>query len=133
MATESIIIFDGVCNFCNGAVNFIIKRDSKAVFKFVALQSEAAQQLMLEHLVQEEAVDTFILIKNGQYFVRTNAALEIVKDLDGYWFILRVFKLIPAVVRDFFYDLLAKYRYKLFGKKEHCMVPNKEIRDRFLT
>src|SRR5690554_8066392 len=82
MATEPIIIFDGVCNLCNSAVNFIIKRDSKAVFKFVPLQSKVAQELILRHQVQELGTDTFMLIKNGQCFVRTDAALEVAKDLD---------------------------------------------------
>lgn len=132
MPTKTIIIFDGVCNFCNGAVNFIIKRDCKALFKFVPLQSEIAQELMLKHQVQELGSDTFILIKNGQCFVRTNAALEVAKELDGIWFLFGIFKLVPVFIRDYFYNLLAKNRYKLFGKQEYCMVPNKEIRDRFL-
>lgn len=132
MATEAIIIFDGVCNLCNGAVNFIIKRDSQAVFKFVPLQNKIAQELMFQHQVQELGSDTFILIKNGQYFVRTNAALEVAKDLDGFWCLFRVFKFIPTVMRDYFYNLLAKNRYTLFGKQEQCMVPSKEVRKRFL-
>ena len=132
MATEPIIIFDGVCNLCNSAVNFIIKRDSKAVFKFVPLQSKVAQELMLRHQVQELGTDTFILIKNGQCFVRTNAALEVAKDLDGFCFLFRVFKLVPTVIRDYFYNLLAKKRYSLFGNQEQCMVPSNEVRKRFL-
>lgn len=132
MATEQIIIFDGVCNFCNGAVNFIIKRDAKAVFKFAPLQTEIAQRLMLEYQIKEETSDTFVLIKDGRYFVRTDAALEIIKDLGRLWFVLQIFKIVPVVVRDYFYNLLAKNRYKLFGKQEHCMMPSKEVRDRFL-
>ncbi len=133
MKDHHIIIFDGVCNFCNGAVNFIIERDSRDAFKFAPMQSEIAQQLILKHQTHEAGHDTFILIKNGNCFVRTNAALEITKDLDGFWFILRVFKIVPSVIRDFFYKTFARNRYTLFGKRAMCMVPTKEVRDRFLT
>jgi len=134
MEGHQIIIFDGVCNFCNGAVNFIIKRDSKGVFKFAPMQSEIAQELLLKHQARAEVGDdTFILIKNGQCFERTNAALEITKDLEGLWFIFRAFKIVPSVVRDYFYRVLARNRYKLFGKRAACMMPTKEVRDRFLT
>ena len=133
MEDHQIIIFDGVCNFCNGAVNFIIKRDSQGVFKFAPMQSEIAQELISKHDVHEVGYDTFLLIKNEQCFVRTNAALEITKDLDGLWFTFRVFKIIPSVIRDYFYRLFARNRYNLFGKRAACMVPSKEVRDRFLT
>ncbi|AZZ98500.1 DCC1-like thiol-disulfide oxidoreductase family protein [Pseudoalteromonas sp. R3] len=133
MEDHQIIIFDGICNFCNGAVNFIIERDSKGVFKFAPMQSEIAQELIAKHQIQEVGYDTFLLIKNEQCFVRTNAALEITKDLDGFWFMFRVFKIVPSVIRDFFYRLFARNRYNLFGKRSVCMVPSKEVRDRFLT
>jgi len=87
MEESQIVIFDGICNFCNGAVNFIIKRDSKAVFKFTPTQSKIAQDLLLKHQVPEVGYDSFVLIKNGQSFLRTNAAFEITKNLDGFWFI----------------------------------------------
>jgi predicted DCC family thiol-disulfide oxidoreductase YuxK len=96
------------------------------------MQSEMAQQLLSEHPTQKRESDTFILIKNGQCFERTNAALEITKDLDGLWFILRAFKIVPSIVRDYFYKMLARNRYRLFGKRATCMVPTKEVRDRFL-
>jgi predicted DCC family thiol-disulfide oxidoreductase YuxK len=132
MEDSQIVIFDGICNFCNGAVNFIIKRDSKAVFKFTPTQSKIAQDLLLRHQVPEVGYDAFVLIKNGQSFLRTNAAFEITKDLDGFWFI-GAFKIVPAVVRDYFYRILARNRYTLFGKRATCMMPKKEVRDRFLT
>ena len=133
MEEDQIIIFDGVCNFCNGAVNFIIKRDSQGIFKFAPMQSEIAQELILKHQVNGVSDDSFLLIKNGQCFLRTNAALEITKDLDGFWFLFRAFKLVPAGIRDYFYRLLARNRYKLFGKRSACMVPSKAVRDRFLS
>lgn len=133
MESHQIIIFDGVCNLCNGAVNFIIKRDARGVFKFAPMQSEIAQKLMLQYQVQELSNDSFLLIKNGQCFLRTNAALEITKELDGFWFMFRSFKILPAVIRDYFYRLLARNRYRLFGKQDTCRLPTKEERDRFLT
>ncbi len=132
MDDHQIIIFDGICNFCNGAVNFIIKRDSRGVFKFAPMQSEIAQEL-LKHQAHDVGNDTFILIKNGQCFQRTDAALEITRDLDGLWFILKAFKIVPSFVIDYFYRVFARNRYKLFGKRVTCMIPTKEVRDRFLT
>ena len=132
MENHQIIIYDGLCNFCNGAVNFIIKRDSKHIFKFAPMQSDIAQDLILKYQIQEVGYDTLILIKNGKCYVRTNAALEITKDLDGFWFILSIFKIIPSSVRDYFYRLFARNRYQLFGKQTTCIVPSKEVRDRFL-
>jgi predicted DCC family thiol-disulfide oxidoreductase YuxK len=133
MDYNQIIIFDGICNFCNGAVNFIIRRDSRAAFKFAPIQSKEAQELLQKYQIPEAGYDSFVLIKNGQPFLRTNAALEITKDLDGFWFMFRAFKIVPAVVRDYFYRILARNRYTLFGKRAACMMPKKEVRDRFLT
>ena len=132
MEKHQIIIFDGVCNFCNGAVNFIIKRDTQAVFKFAPMQSEIAQQLMAKHGIQGLSEDSFVLFKSGQCFVRTNAALEITQHLGGLWFLLKVFKFVPPVIRDYFYRLLARNRYRLFGLQNQCMIPTQEVRDRFL-
>lgn len=133
MEEHHIIIFDGVCNFCNGAVNFIIKRDSKSIFKFAPMQSEIAQELISRYQIYEVGYDTFLLIKNDRCYLRTNAALEITKDLDGFWFMFRAFKIVPSIIRDYFYRLFARNRYKLFGKRTVCTVPSKEVRDRFLT
>ncbi len=133
MESHQIIIFDGICNFCNGAVNFIIKRDSKGVFKFAPMQSEVAQELMANYQVHEVGYETFLLIRDDECFLRTNAAFEIIKYLDGFWFIFRALKIVPSSIRDYFYRLLARNRYKLFGKRTTCMVPSKEVRDRFLT
>ena len=132
MKDNQIVIFDGICNFCNGAVNFIIKRDSKAAFEFAPTQSKIAQELLSKYHIPEAGYDSFVLIKNGQPFLRTNAALEITKDLDGFWFVFRAFKIVPAAVRDYFYRILARNRYTLFGKRAACTVPKKEMRDRFL-
>lgn len=126
------IIFDGVCNFCNSSVNFIIARDPEGKFCFAPMQGEAAQAVMTQHGVENPELDTFLLIKHGKLYQRTGAALEIAKDLTGYWKYCRIFLIVPAPLRDMFYRLLAKNRYRLFGVREACMVPTPEVRQRFL-
>lgn len=132
MDSRNIVIFDGVCNFCNGSVNFIIKRDPEGVFAFTPMQSDLAKELMEKHQIFNVGIDTFLLIKDGQCFIFSSAALEIAKDLTGFWYLFNILKLIPAPVRDFFYKLFARNRYNLFGRKEHCMVPTTAIRSRFV-
>jgi len=128
---EPIILFDGVCNFCNGMVNFIIARDPKAYFRFAPLQSETGQRMRLRFGVDEN-VDSIILIEDESAYVFSTAALRIVKALGGLWRLLYVFIIVPTPIRDFFYRLFARNRYWLFGKKSVCMVPTPDIRARFL-
>ncbi len=132
MNNSYIVIFDGVCNFCNGAVNFIIKRDPESRFVFTPMQSELAKELMLKYQVENAGNDTVLLIKHGQCFMFSSAALEITKDLSGFWFIFLVFKIVPAKIRDFFYKVLARNRYNLFGRKARCMVPASDVKSRFI-
>ena len=129
---QPIIIFDGVCNLCNQAVNFIIRRDDNAIFLFTPMQSQYAQNLLKQHHLDNFDGDSVLLIKAGACYLRTNAALEIAKDLDGLWFMFNILKIIPSAVRDFFYNLLAHNRYRLFGQRNHCMVPTDEVRKRFI-
>ena len=126
------MIFDGVCNFCNGAANFIIKRDPEGLFAFTPMQSDLAHELMEQHQIPKLDIDTFALIKNGRYFVFSDAALEIAKDLTGFWYLFRIFKLLPSSFRDFFYKMFARNRYALFGKQETCMIPSEKVRSRFI-
>ena len=128
---EPIILFDGVCNFCNGMVNFIIVRDPNAYFKFAPLQSETGQRMRSRFGV-DERVDSIILIENESAYIFSTAALRIVKGLGGVWRLLYVFIIVPAPIRDLFYRLFARNRYWLFGKKSVCMVPTPDIRARFL-
>ena len=132
MDNRHIVIFDGLCNLCNGAVNFIIKRDPKAIFVFTPIQSDLADKLMRDHQIISAEIDTFLLIKNGKAHIRTDAALEITKDLSGLWFLFRVFRIIPPSLRDILYRLIAKNRYKHFGKRDECMIPTQELRERFI-
>lgn len=132
MDNRHIVIFDGLCNLCNGAVNFIIKRDPNAIFVFTPIQSDLADKLMRDHQIISAEIDTFLLIKNGKAHIRTDAALEITKDLSGLWFLFRVFRIIPPSLRDILYRLIAKNRYKLLGKRDECMIPTQELRERFI-
>ena len=132
MKNRYIVIFDGICNFCNGSVNFIIKRDPKGVFSFAPMQSEIAQELMQKHKIEKEELDTFLLFKNGSVYDRSDAALEITRNLTGFWHLFQIFKILPKANRDGLYNLFARNRYALFGKRDSCMIPTPEIRKRFI-
>ncbi|MBQ4862407.1 DUF393 domain-containing protein [Pseudoalteromonas sp. MMG013] len=132
MSTPHIIIFDGVCNFCNRSINFIIKRDHTNKFVFAPMQSPAAQKLIADYSAENVGVDTFLLIKNGQCFYRTNAAIEIAQDLCGGWPLVRVFKVLPRPIRDYFYRFFARNRYHIFGKTHACMLPTQALKNKFL-
>jgi len=133
MDNRHIVIFDGVCNFCNGSVKFIVGRDPEGVFAFTPIQSELAKKLMQDHQLNTIEIDTFVLIKNGKAHVRSDAALEITKNLSGMWYLFNVFRILPSPVRGFFYSLFARNRYKLFGKRDQCMIPDDDLRTRFLS
>jgi predicted DCC family thiol-disulfide oxidoreductase YuxK len=129
--TNPIILFDGVCNFCNSSVNFVIAHDKKAHFKFAPLQSEIGKGFVEKFELNE--VDSIILVEDGKAFTHSTAALKFIKHLDGIWSWAYIFIIIPRPIRDFFYKLFAANRYRLFGKKEVCMMPTPEIRARFLV
>ncbi len=133
MEDEPIILFDGVCNFCNGAVNFIIRQDKKGVFKFASLQSNKGQELAEKYGLPKTNFDSFILIENGKVYKRSTAGLKLYNKLPWYWKWTQVFWIIPKFLRDAVYDFVAKNRYKWFGKKETCMIPTPEVRSRFLS
>lgn len=128
---KQIILFDGTCNFCNFWVNFVIKRDKKDEFRFASLQSEIGKKIKLQYQITDE-IDSVVLIKNNRAYIRSNAALEITKNLKGLWFLLYSFKIIPSVIRNVVYDFVARSRYKWFGKSD-CELPQKlEDKSRFL-
>lgn len=130
--THKIILFDGVCNLCNGSVTFVIKRDSKNRFKYAALQSEAGQALIQKHHIDTEKTDSIILIDNDKAYIKSTAALRIAKNLSGGWPLLYVFIIVPTFLRNWVYDWVARNRYTWFGKKESCMIPTPELKDKFL-
>ena len=127
-----IILFDGVCNLCNGSVQFIINRDKKRRFRFASLQSEFGQQQLKEIGLDPNQLHTIIFIKGKSFYNRSNAALEIARYLDGIWPVLYGFKIIPTFLRDAVYNLVAKNRYEVFGKKDACRLPTPELRYRFI-
>ncbi|MBU8729177.1 thiol-disulfide oxidoreductase DCC family protein [Cytobacillus firmus] len=128
---ERIILFDGECNFCDQSVQFIIKRDPRGHFKFAALQSYSGKELLNKHNAPPDK-DSFVLIEDNNCYYKSSAALRVCKNLEGAWKIPYVLLVIPKPIRDFFYGLIAKNRYKWFGKKESCMLPSPEERKRFL-
>ncbi|KQC29042.1 thiol-disulfide oxidoreductase DCC family protein [Flagellimonas eckloniae] len=130
---KKIILFDGVCNLCNGAIQFIIKHDKKDMFRYAALQSEIGERLIAERSIDTTKVDSIILIEPGvAYFTKSDAALHIAMDFGGLWKALAIFTWIPATFRDTIYDLVARNRYKWFGKKDQCMIPTPELQAKFL-
>lgn len=129
---RNLVVYDGVCNFCNSAVNFIIQRDPQKKFVFTPMQSQLANAVMRQHRLDSQGIDTLLLVKNGQCLVFSSAALEIAKDLSGHWYLFNVFRLVPAPIRDFIYKLFARHRYTLFGRQAECVLPSTEVRERFL-
>lgn len=128
---QRIVLFDGVCNFCNGSVNFLIERDREDKFRFATLQSPAGRALK-EHFNIGDDVDSVVLIEGDVAYTHSEAAFRMAGALGGLWSVFRIFGIIPAALRDPLYRLFAKYRYKLFGKKDACMIPTPEIRAKFI-
>jgi predicted DCC family thiol-disulfide oxidoreductase YuxK len=128
-----VILFDGVCNLCNGSVNFIIRRDPQAKLKFASLQSEFGQQQIKKFDLPGSEWNSVLLIKNGQLYQKSDAALQIVRMLTGFWPILYAFKILPVFIRDFIYDWIAKNRYRWFGRQEECMIPTPDMKARFVN
>ncbi len=133
MDNQSIILFDGVCNFCNSAVNFTLKRNSKANIQFAPMQSEAGLKLLKEHNLPPDDMQSFIFIENGIVYKRSTAALKVCKHLRRLWPLCYGFIIVPAFIRDGIYNWIAANRYKWFGKKDACMIPTPEVKARFLN
>ncbi|MBW3470347.1 thiol-disulfide oxidoreductase DCC family protein [Arthrospiribacter ruber] len=127
-----IVMFDGVCNLCNDAVDFIIVRDKKDKFKFGALQDETSKEILEEFDVKEDYLDSIILIRKDKIYYKSRAALEISRNLSGLWPLAYALIVIPSFIRDPIYDWIAKNRYKWFGKRETCRFPSDEERAKFL-
>jgi predicted DCC family thiol-disulfide oxidoreductase YuxK len=128
-----ILLFDGVCNLCNRTVRYIINRDTKAIFKFADLQSEQGVQLLKQFCLPTNQFNFIIYIRQGKCYTKSTAILLVLNDLGGFWKLYYSFIIIPKFIRDFFYNIVAKRRYKLFGRQEICMVPTPDIQQRFLV
>lgn len=128
-----VILFDGVCNLCTASVRFLIKMDKNSKLKFSSQQSESGQEILKEINFNHSKLSSIIFVQGDKYHLKSSAILAVFKLLGGgfYIFYLLLF-LIPKPIRDFFYDLIAKYRYKVFGKRETCMLPPDEWEDRFI-
>lgn len=129
---DKIILFDGVCNLCNGVVQFIIKNDDKGKFKFASLQSDFGQQILSKNNLPTSDFNSFVFFENDKIFMKSTAALKVLKGLGGKWKMLYVFIIVPKFIRDIAYDFIAKRRYSIWGKNESCMMPTPELKSRFL-
>ena len=130
---DRIVLFDGVCVFCNHSVNFIIRHDRRDLYRFAPLQSEIGKRLLAQYGLDPESVDSVVLIENGRACAKTSAALRICRNLDGMWPLMYGFIIVPAFVRNVVYDIIAKYRYRWWGKLDACMMPTPEVRRKFLA
>jgi predicted DCC family thiol-disulfide oxidoreductase YuxK len=134
---DPVLLYDGVCGFCNHTVQFIIARDQRGTMRFAPLQSEYGERVKQRHPMLEN-VDSVVYLEpadeaaDERVFIRSDAALRVAEYLGGPWRAAFVARILPRPVRDFFYDLFAKHRYRFFGKHESCLMPPKEVRGRFL-
>lgn len=130
---KKIILFDGVCNLCDSAVQFIIKHDKNDVFRFISLQSELGQEITAYLGIDSRNLDSIILYQPGYaYYHKSQAVFEIAKELGGIYSLISVFSFLPISITDYMYDYIAKNRYKWYGKKESCLIPTKELQSKFL-
>jgi len=127
-----IVLFDGVCNLCNRTVQVILKRDNKKKFQFASLQGKAGQELLKRHHLPDDVFNSFILLEDDKIYTRSAGALRVAKHLGGAWPLIYGLIIIPKFIRDAVYNLIAKNRYKWFGRREECWVPTPELRERFL-
>ena len=131
---KKIILFDGVCNLCNSAVQFIIKHDKKDVFRFVALQSKLGQEILIYIGIDSKNIDSIVLYEPGlAYYYKSDAILQIAKSLNAFYSLGVIFKIIPTGIRNHLYDYIARNRYKWYGKKESCMMPTDDVKRKFIA
>ena len=133
MGKNPVIFFDGICNLCNGAVQFVIERDKNNLFKFAALQSDFAKLELAKFTLAVDQGSSFVLLEEGKVYEQSTAALRVARKLKGLWPLLYGFIIVPAFIRNAVYSLIARNRYKWFGKKESCWVPTPQLKDKFLA
>lgn len=129
---DSLVVFDGVCNLCSALVQFVIRHDPAAKFRFAAIQSEIGREISQSYGLDPADLQTFVFISDGKMHVRSDAAIEVVSRFGGAWRFFTVFRLVPRVARDWIYSVIARNRYRWFGRKDVCMIPTPEIKERFL-
>ena len=128
-----VLLFDGVCNFCNDTVNILIKLDRRGLIRYSPLQSETGQAMLDSLGYGGQQISTIVVIADGAIYTKSDAAIQVFKYLGGLWHVLRIIKIVPRPLRNSVYDWVARNRYRWFGKKDHCMVPPPEVRGRFLA
>lgn len=133
MSGNPVILFDGVCNFCNNAINFTLKRNTKANIRFAPMQSEAGQKLLQQYNLPADDMQSFIFIENGVVYKQSTAALKVCRHLRGLWPWCYGLIIVPKFIRDGIYNWIAKNRYKWFGIRQSCMIPTPEVKARFLN
>jgi predicted DCC family thiol-disulfide oxidoreductase YuxK len=133
MNNQPIILFDGVCNFCNSAVNFTLKRNKKANIMFAPMQSEAGQKLLLHYNLPADDMKSFFFIENAIVYKQSTGALKVCRHLKSLWPLCYGFIIVPKFIRDGIYNWIAKNRYKWFGMQQACMIPTPEVKSRFLN
>lgn len=129
---NSVVFFDGVCNLCTASVRFILKRDKNARFRFASLQSDYAMRFFQQQYFDATGIDSVVLFENGKFYTRSTAALKIARNLDGLWFLLYGFIVLPAPLRDTVYEFIARNRYRWFGKRDYCAMPEPGMKERWL-
>ncbi len=129
---SQILLFDGKCNLCNSLVKFVIRKDKNARIRFASLQSDTGKLLLTDAGLNADSTDTVVYFSSDKVFVRSAAVLNLLKDLGGGWILFYSLVIIPSFIRDFFYNIIAKNRYRIFGRRETCMVPSKDIESRFI-
>lgn len=131
---KKIILFDGVCNLCNASVQFVIKRDTKDVFRFVPLQSDLGNKILNHIGINREQTDSIVLYEPGKaYFYKAEAALKIINEFGGLYYLLNILQIFPKFISNAVYDYIAKNRYHWYGKQESCMMPTPELAAKFLA
>jgi predicted DCC family thiol-disulfide oxidoreductase YuxK len=129
---KTLILFDGICNFCNNTVNFVLKHDKKDRFRFAALQSDSGKKMLLQYGLDPGQSNSIVLIEDGKAYLRSSAALHIAKNLGGIWVLMMVFSLVPVFIRDGIYNWVSRNRYKWFGKRETCRIPDELTKRKFI-
>lgn len=127
-----LVLFDGVCNLCNNFVQFVIRRDTKSIFRFASLQSEYGRAQLIRCRLNPEALHSVIVIAEGKLYQRSDAVLRIARSLGGLWPLCGVFRIIPCFIRDALYNGMAASRYRWFGRRDECMLPDPSLKERFL-
>ena len=130
---DQLVLFDGVCNLCNALVQFVIRRDPAARFRFAPIQSRVGTEIFQRHGLDPADLQTFVFVADGKILLRSDAAIEVVSRFGGAWRIVKLFRSVPRPLRDRLYSFIARNRYRWFGRKEVCMVPTPELKERFLT